>query len=78
MKQIINGRTYSVYAHDAIISDLTTDVEQLTTQLHTVEANINHLINTIQPSNFSSNVVCSELYRIKGLLKIVAAQAKVK
>lgn len=77
-QQVINGKTYSIYAHDTIISDLTTDVENLTAQLNTVESDINHLIDTIQPNNFTSNVVWSELYRIKNLLKIVAAQAKVK
>ena len=77
-KQVINGRSYSIYAHDAIIGDLTSDVENLTAQLNTVESSINHLISTINPNDFTSNVVWSELYRIKNLLKIVAAQAKVK
>ena len=77
-QQVINGKTYSIYAHDAIISDLTTDVENLTAQLNTIESDINNLISTIHPNDFTSNVVWSELYRIKNLLKIVAAQAKVK
>lgn len=79
MKQrVINGKTYSIFAHDSIISDLTSDVENLTAQLNNVESDINHLISTINPNDFTSNVVWSELYRIKNLLKIVAAQAKVK
>ena len=77
-KQVINGNTYSIFAHDAIISDLTSDVENLTAQLNNVETSINQLISTINPNDFTSNVVWSELYRIKNLLKIVAAQAKVK
>ena len=77
-QQVINGRSYSIYAHDAIISDLTSDVENLTAQLNNVETSINQLIRTINPNDFNSNVVWSELYRIKNLLKIVAAQAKVK
>ena len=77
-QQVINGKTYSIYAHDAIISDLTTDVENLTAQLNTIESDINNLISTIHPNDFTSNVVWSELYRIKNMLKIVAAQAKVK
>ena len=79
MKQrVINGKTYSIFAHDSIISDLTSDVENLTAHLTNVESDINHLISTINPNDFTSNVVWSELYRIKNLLKIVAAQAKVK
>lgn len=77
-EQVINGRTYSAYAHDAIVSDLTADIEKLTAQLNNVEASIKQLIDTIDPNVFTSNVVWCELYRIKSLLHIIAKQAKVK
>ena len=61
-QQVINGKTYSIYAHDAIISDLTTDVENLTAQLNTIESDINNLISTTSPATlFGANSTGSRI-----------------